>query len=200
VPDARELVLEATHWVLLQTRPYHNGSKFGHSFVTDPLHEPDGSRIAWCYGDLGIAAALLITSRHCARADLGPFALELARGAARRPVEDSRVTDAGLCHGAFGNAHVFGRLHAATREPCLLEAATRWLAAGLAMRQPGRGLAGFRAWQPLLPGEPARDLWQESASLLEGTAGIGLVLLGYLTSVEPAWDEFLMLDLPGMKS
>lgn len=199
VPGARELLLDATRWLLLQQRAYHNGSRFGHSFVRDPSEEPDGSRVAWCYGDLGVAVALLTTSQHTPDDECNSLALELVRSAARRPIEECRVKDAGLCHGAFGNAQVFARLYAATREPSQLEAATRWLAVGLAMRQPGVGLAGFQHWLPPMPGDSGPGTWQPSPSLLEGTCGIGLTLLGFLASLEPAWDEFLMLNLPPMK-
>jgi lantibiotic modifying enzyme len=199
VPGAHELLLDATRWLLLQQRPYHNGSRFGHSFVRDPWEEPDGSRVAWCYGDLGVAVSLLTASQHTSMAGSSALALDLARTAAHRPVAECRVADAGLCHGAFGNAHVFARLHAATREPSQLEAAIRWLAVGLAMRKPDTGLAGFQAWRPPMAGDSSSATWLATPSLLEGTSGIGLVLLGFLCSLEPAWDEFLMVDLPPMR-
>jgi len=199
IPGARELLLDATRWLLLQQRAYHNGSRFGHSFVRDPWEEPDGSRVAWCYGDLGIAVSLLMASQHSCVAEWRSLALDLTRIAAQRPVEQCRVADAGLCHGAFGNAHMFARLYAATREPYQLEAATRWLAVGLAMRKPGTGLAGFQAWRPPMPGDSGPPTWHATASLLEGTCGIGLTLIGFLCSLEPAWDEFLMLNLPPMQ-
>ncbi|HEY6922382.1 MAG TPA: lanthionine synthetase C family protein [Steroidobacteraceae bacterium] len=198
-PGARELLSDATRWLLLQQRTYYNGSRFGHSFVHDPWEEPDGSRIAWCYGDLGIAASLLTAAQHTAVDECTSLALQLARIAAQRSVEEGRVMDAGLCHGAFGNSQVFARLHGATREPSLLEAAIRWLAVGLAMRKPGTGLAGFQAFRPPMPGDTSPGTWEATPSLLEGTCGIGLVLLGFLTPLEPAWDEFLMLNLPPMK-
>jgi lantibiotic modifying enzyme len=196
VPGARELLSDATGWLLLQQRTYHNGSRFGHSFTRDPWEEPQGSRVAWCYGDLGIAVSLLATSRQTSIPDSGSFAFELARATARRPLEACGVMDAGLCHGAFGNAHVFARLYSSTGDRSQLEAAHRWLARGLAMRQPGIGLAGFQAWRGSLPGDSGQASWQASPSLLDGTCGIGLALLGFLSPVEPAWDELLMLNLP----
>jgi hypothetical protein len=104
--------------------------------------------------------------------------------------------DAGLCHGAFGNAHIFRRLYGATRDDCFLEAALRWVRAGFAMRREGLGLAGFRAWSPVRSDEPQRDPWVAEPGLLEGICGIGLVLLGLISSVEPKWDEALMVNIP----
>jgi lantibiotic biosynthesis protein len=200
VPGARELLLDATRWLLMQQRTYHNGSRFGHSFVRDPWEEPDGSRVAWCYGDLGVAVSLLTAAQYTSIDEWSSLALEIARSAARRPIEECRVKDAGLCHGAFGNAQVFARLYGATCEPSQLEAAIRWLTAGLAMRRPGVGLAGFQHWLPPMPGDSGPGTWQASPSLLEGTCGIGLTLVGFLSSLEPAWDEFLMLNLPATKA
>jgi lantibiotic biosynthesis protein len=196
VPGARELASGAATWLFAQQRPYANGSRFTSNFLADPLEDTAGSRLAWCYGDLGAAAAMLLSARCLRRSDWEATALDVARNAARRPVADSGVVDAGLCHGAFGNAHIFRRLHAATGEPCFLAAALRWVQAGFAMRQGGRGLAGCRAWVPARAGEPARDPWQADPGLLNGFCGIGLVLLGLISPLEPAWDESLLLDIP----
>jgi hypothetical protein len=67
------------------------------------------------------------------------------------------------------------------------------------MRKPGIGLAGFQVWQPPMPGDSSPGTWESSPSLLEGTCGIGLTLIGFLASLEPAWDEFLMLNLAPLK-
>lgn len=193
---ACDLLAEATNWLLLQRRNYRNGSRFGYTFTDDPMHEADGARLAWCYGDLGVSVALLSIARHARRPDWEAAAIELALDAARRPLESSGVVDAGLCHGAIGNAHIFTRLYSATGELALLEAAHRWLREGLRMRTAGTGLAGFRAYWPLMPNEPERELWQPSCSLVDGTCGIGLALIGMLTPMTPAWDEVFMLDIP----
>ena len=196
VPSARELATGAATWLFAQQRPYSNGSRFTSNFLADPLEDAAGSRLAWCYGDLGAGAAMLLSARCLHMPEWESTALDLARNAARRPVAGSAVIDAGFCHGAFGNAHIFRRLHAATGESCFLEAALRWVQAGFAMRHGGQGLAGFRAWLPARAGEPTRDPWQADAGLLNGICGIGLVLLGLISPLEPAWDESLMLNIP----
>lgn len=78
-------------------------------------------RVAWCHGDLGIAAALLAADRR-------DEALALAHAAARCPAERSGVRDAGLCHGAAGAAHLFHRLYRATGDAALGVAARHWVA------------------------------------------------------------------------
>jgi hypothetical protein len=196
VPGADALARDAGAWLLLQRREYQSGSRFGYQFVTDPMEEPGGTGAAWCYGDLGISAALLLSARRLQRPDWELQALELARAVAMRRTEECGTKDAGLCHGAMGNAHIFNRLYAATGERCFLDAAYFWLRKGLSMRKPGMGLAGFSAWQPLLADEAERDPWQPVSGILEGISGIGLALLGFLAPIEPAWDQLLMIDIP----
>src|SRR5262249_52724928 len=60
------------------------------------------ARLAWCYGDPGVAAALLGAARCVAEPGWEREALVIARRAARRPSEQAGVRDAGLCHGAAG--------------------------------------------------------------------------------------------------
>jgi lantibiotic modifying enzyme len=196
VPAARDLASDAVKWLLLQARRYHNGSRYTYSFLSDPFEDPNGSRVAWCYGDLGIAVSLLRSARFSGRPDWEHTALALARNAANRPVESANVRDAALCHGAFGNAHIFRRLYAATHEDVFLDATLRWVEVGLSMRRPGEELAGYQAWNPARDDDPPRDPWQPSAGFLEGTCGIGLSLLALLSDVDPAWDQALMLDVP----
>jgi len=196
VPLAGELATHAAAWLFAQQRPYRNGSRFAYSFLSDPMEDAAGSRLAWCYGDLGNSAALLLSARCMRDPDWEASALEIARNAARRSIDTGAVMDAGLCHGAFGNAHAFRRLHAATRDDCFLEAALRWVHAGVAMRREGLGPAGFRAWLPAGPNEPARDPWRADSGLFTGICGIGLALLGLISPIEPQWDEVLMLNIP----
>ena len=75
-----------------------------------------------------------------------------------------------LCHGAASLLHVANRMYQATRDVAYREAALGWLERVLAM--------------------PRRD----DASLLDGSAGIGLVLLATVSELEPAWDRRLLCD------
>ena len=87
-----------------------------------------------------------------------------ARG---RPVADSGVADAGLCHGAAGVAHLLNRLHQATGDAELGDAARAWLRRTVEMRRDD-AIAGFpslalqdgdKAWTP-----DASSSWARPAS------------------------------------
>jgi len=98
------------------------------------------TRVAWCYGDLGIAAVLLGLPDPAWRAE----GLALARACAAR-LDDPSMRDASLCHGTAGAAHVFHRMALATGEPALADAA-RTLFARTLERRRSEPIAGFGFW------------------------------------------------------
>jgi hypothetical protein len=149
-----------------------------------PGLEPSPSRSAWCYGDPGIAATLLVAARGAGRPDWEREAVALARQAADRPPAQTRVCDAGLCHGAAGLGHIFNRITQFTRDDRLAAAARHWFTRALDMRQPASGIAGFAA---LRSGEDGTESWVAERGILTGAAGVGLALLAAVTSFEPAW-------------
>jgi lantibiotic modifying enzyme len=162
-PAADDLVGPAAEWLVRQQLPPESPSRYGPWLAPDQPPRP--ARSAWCYGDPGVAVALLAAGRR-------EEALEVARAAASRPLENCGVVDGGLCHGAAGLLHVFNRLHQATGEDILAEAARRWF-------------------------DQALVLPVDEDGFLEGRAGVGLALLAAATAIEPAWDRVLLLSGPG---
>ncbi len=150
-------------------------------------------RVAWCYGDLGVAVAMMSAATATGREDWRTEALALARGMAERSFESSLVGDAGLCHGAAGVAHLFNRLAQATGDTVLAAAADTWFGHTLAMRKDHETheIGGFpRATY----GEGAVG-FAPAADLLNGAAGVALALHAAISPIEPAWDQLLLADL-----
>jgi lantibiotic modifying enzyme len=191
---ARTLLDGAVNWLLDQKRQARKGSRFPAWIVTGV--EPASCRSAWCYGDPGVAAALLCAARSVNESSWERQALEIARAAARRPPEEAGVVDAGLCHGAAGLGHVFNRMYQATGDVALRRAARFWFARTLAMRQPGRGVAGFSALDVKPDGS---RYWSDNPRMLTGAAGIALALLAAITSIEPDWDRMLLVSTPRIR-
>jgi lantibiotic modifying enzyme len=146
------------------------------------------SRVGWCYGDPGAGASLLWAARAVDNRQWSEAALEIIGYGAARDVRESSVVDAGFCHGAAGNAHLFNRAYQATGDPALRTAALTWLEHTLAYQEPGGRCAGFLAQ------EESGSV--EDESLLSGIAGIGLTLLAAITSVEPQWDRLFACAIP----
>lgn len=184
----------AVPWLLAQQLPDGEGSSFpGRAGVGI---EPVPARCAWCYGDPGVAVALLGAARRLGRPAWEQAALRIARHAAADREQRYDVRDAQLCHGSAGVAHAFNRIHQATGDTSSLAAAEYWLGRTLQFRAPGTGLAGFQTWslERTLDGE-----WIDDPRLLTGIAGIGLVLLAAATAVAPAWDRALLLSVPSAR-
>jgi hypothetical protein len=145
--------------------------------IDDPAEHRDApptGRLAWCYGDLGVALALLSAAQATGDEAVRTDACDLARRCAARTIGEAKIHDGGICHGAFGAAHLFARLHHATHEQLHADAALRWLDHGLALRD------------ATMLADP---------SLLTGTAGAALVLHAMVSEIDPAWDRLLLVDV-----
>jgi len=138
--------------------------------------EPGPARSAWCYGDPGVAAALLLAARDAGEPAWAQAATGLALRAAGGPHGQAGVTDPGLYHGSAGLAHLFNRMYQLTAEPALAEAARFWAE---------RTLELCATAAPSHPG------------LLEGTAGVALALETLGTTAEPVWDQMLLVSAAG---
>lgn len=188
---ARPLLDEAVSWLLARELSGEQGFHFPH--FHHPEVEPRPSRLAWCYGDVGIAAALLFAARTVGEPSWEARALGVALDAAEPGARAETVRDAGLCHGAAGLGHLFNRMFQATGEERLAEAARSWYERALAFREPGRGVGGFRSWATDATG--VSD-WRDDPGFLEGAAGVGLALLAAVSTVEPEWDRLLVAATP----
>jgi lantibiotic modifying enzyme len=190
VEKAWPLLEGAARWLMVRRAMVGTD---GFPYCIEPGLPSVPARLAWCYGDPGMAAALLLAARCTGEPAWERAALAVARRAARRPPDEAEVVDAGLCHGAAGLGHLFNRLFQATGEPRLRDAARFWLQRTLELRQPDRGLAGFATWNP----GPEESLgWTADPGFLTGAAGIALALLAAVTPIEPAWDRVLLVSIP----
>ena len=182
-PRARPLLDGAVAWLLAQRLAV------GPGWFAYQAGEATPARTAWCYGDLGIAAALLSAARELGQSDWEQTAIDLAVQTLERPFELTGVRDAALCHGATGVAHLYNRLYQATGAASLGDATRWWFTRALEMRTPGVGVAGFVA---LDAPAPDRETWVADPSFLTGACGIALALLGATTTIAPDWDRVLL--------
>jgi lantibiotic biosynthesis protein len=168
---ARPLLDDAVAHLLAAGPPHSEGRFVG--WISDRADDAPRAvrRVAWCYGDLGVAVALAAAAATTGDQAWREAALDVARGAARCPGAQAGVGDAGGCHGAAGAAHLFNRLHQHTGDAELATAARAWLARAIAMPRP------------------------DDRTLLTGAPGVALVLAAACSEVEPSWDRLLLADL-----
>lgn len=148
-----------------------------------------GSRLGWCYGDLGIANALWQAGSVFNQTEWINKAIHVfTHSLNRKELLANYVNDTNLCHGTSGIAHIYYRMYLNTKIIDFKEAANYWFDLTLKMENHPNGLASFQTWD----GENSR--WFKSTNLLDGISGIGLSLISWLTQTEPLWDECLLLS------
>lgn len=168
-----EIIEAAMAYILTQLL---DPRKYGCFFPSQSLENGGDiyrSRLGWCYGDLGIAAALWQAGCLLGHEDWKSLAgVVMDFSAARRDPFENHVLDAGLCHGSAGAAMSFLAFYERTGNTQCRDAALYWMDYTLQLAAQGKGPAGYRAYHPR--NEPP---WEDCYEWLEGIAGIGTLLL-----------------------
>lgn len=155
-----------------------------------PGDTPSNSRLAWCFGDLGIGVALWQISQSKKNKEWEDKALIVLRHTTkRRDLAINKVIDAGMCHGTAGIAHMYNRIYAYTKDEIFKEAALFWFDETMKMAVHPDGYAGFKCWK----GEENGG-WHNVADIIDGVSGIGLALLSAAFPIEPSWDRMMLLS------
>lgn len=182
------LITKATTWLLRQELAFteNNLSMFSYSYEQGTKNET--SRLAWCYGDLGIATAFWYAGKSLKSSMLISKALDIFGYAAkRRDLSENSVEDAAFCHGTIGIMHIFNRVYQETNDPQYREAATYWLHRSIDWSRIDQKSETYSFWS-------ARTQWTTSPALLDGISGIGLSLLSCVSYTEPQWDRCVLLS------
>jgi hypothetical protein len=188
--QARQLLDGAVTWLLAQELSPGSGGRFSNARARRGSRALP-ARLAWCYGDPGVAVALLVAARAAREPAWERAALRIALAAAARAEDDSGVVDAGLCHGAAGLGHLFHRLYLATRERRLSAASVAWLTRAVRMRTKKGGFAGYFSYTL---GPEGKMTWSASPAFLEGCAGTALALSAAVKpSLDLGWDRAFLL-------
>ena len=182
----------AVRWLLEQQLPTDWDSSF--PSWAGPGIEPEISKVAWCYGDLGAATALLYAAQSVGQTEWENEAIKILRKASSRSFESAGVFDASLCHGAAGNAHIFNRIYQATGNQEFKEAAITWYERALGDWRSKDGNTGFSTAEIDEVSKEMRRIYKPG--LLDGAAGIGLALLAASTNLMPEWDRAMLISLP----
>lgn len=185
---AARLLDGAVAWLLARRQSAANTSLF--ASMLPPTGATENSRSAWCYGDPGVGSALLLSGRLAGQADWVQTAIEILAHAAARDPSDTRVVDAGLCHGSAGLALLFARAHQATGDSTFCSSASYWFLRTLELLR--RDEDNASDW---IPGIGRNGTIPADHSLLTGVVGTGLALLAGATGTPPEWDRLLLLSV-----
>ncbi len=195
-----QAVLEgAVECLLGARREMAHGLRYSYGLNTETdAAEGKTSRVAWCYGDLGVAAALLMAGECHGVPRWSQEARELALNCSRLPFQNSGVQDHGLCHGTSGIAHTLARMSAVLGCDDLRSGAQRWLRRTFETRMHGVGIDGYvrvRPRNPLGTSLEERDYYPSTdPGFLMGASGVALALTASFSTDNPGWDRVLLLS------
>lgn len=146
------------------------------------------SRLAWCYGDLTIGYVMYhagLIFNHQNSKELG---MEILLNCTKRKsYETTLITDAGICHGTAGVAHIFNKCWKETNDPVFKVASEYWIEKTIDYFNSPTNLGGYKKYITV------SNEYELDSGILEGSAGIGLVLLSFLSD-DFDWDYCLMLN------
>lgn len=172
---------------LLNYRYSIKGNATFPSFIINEKPE-NSSRLAWCYGDLGISIALWQAGNVLNDNQLKNEAINVCLNTINwKNSGDTKIFDAGLCHGTSGVAHIYNRMYRYTGRKEFQYASNYWIKETITIAKFDDGLAGFKTLVE-------NGKWENNYGILEGISGIGLALLSFNTPKNTSWDKFLLLS------
>ena len=141
-------------------------------------------RLAWCYGDAGIAAALLVAARSVHEEEWEQQALEITRRAMERSPKLRACRMLRVC--VMAQPVSGTSLIASFRQPAKKVSVRRRVTGlnNLSCNVRARALPVFQLIG--LPAESQEEYREDRIGILEGAAGIALALLAAVTDIEPS--------------
>ncbi len=185
-----DLITGTLNYILSQEMDH---AQYGGCFPPQSLENegrpPTKARVAWCYGDAGISAALWQAGKALGNEKWKQKAREVMTfTASRRNLADAMVNDAGLCHGSAGIAMMFKYFYFETGDPLFLQTHDYWMETALQMARFPEGFAGYMLFRHEEPH------WLAAHGLLEGVAGIGLMFWSVGRNPEEnRWTDLFLL-------
>jgi hypothetical protein len=143
------------------------------------------SRTAWCYGSPGVARALWLAGEALDRCEYREIAVAAMEAVFRRPVPARMIDSPTFCHGVAGLLAVTLRFARETGSSLFAAEAETLVSQLLDAFQP-QSLLGYRNLE--FGGNQT-----DQPGLLDGAAGVALVLMTAATGVEPTWDRAFLL-------
>ncbi len=150
------------------------------------------SRLAWCYGDLGIGYMFLKAGIACHNQQWYDFGKSvLHKACSREDYDSNRIFDSGFCHGTSGICHIFNKAFSLTSELEFKKKAMYWSEETTNILT--KGVVEYLVNEKgAVPKEIFKN-YELDENLLTGKSGISLVLSTMLFPNFPEWDDCFLL-------
>ncbi|MCT4637986.1 MAG: lanthionine synthetase C family protein [Bacteroidales bacterium] len=183
------LLSKTVKYLKTNIQPFDKVGSYFPSCANDN-NETEKSRLAWCYGDMGIAISLWQAGNKTNTQEWKNLAEEIMLySTTRRNIDNEYVKDSGLCHGSSGLGLIFSRMYNYTGISEFKEAANYWLNITMEFANNEDGLAGFKTYRAANSSDYIND-----PSFLEGVSGVGLFMISAISDIEPVWDTTILLS------
>ncbi|MCD0472674.1 lanthionine synthetase C family protein [Flavobacterium sp. JAS] len=147
------------------------------------------TRLAWCYGDLGVFNTILIIAVLIDDKEIIKDVVNKLENVAKRKLEtQTGVSDAGFCHGASGNSIIFKNIYNLTGKNIFLNASKYWIEETLKYK-----FKDINQIPKIGYSFPIVDTEEQNFSLLEGLSGVLFSYLSYITKNQTLTEETLFL-------
>lgn len=186
VKVTERLLLEYVEFILKSLNNFEQiGSFFSNSFQEKNIK----SRLAWCYGDLGVAISIWQAGDNTSNTKWKQTAEDIfIQTTKRKLLKDGMVVDPMICHGTSGIATIFNRMWRNTDNIIFLNARNYWLNETKKFARFKDGVGGYKYF--ILP----ENKWINEYGLLEGAIGLVLTFLQAESKEDIKWDKALLIS------
>lgn len=187
VIEAKSLLIDSVDFMINNRLKNNDLLSFPPRIVNG--HKEAYNHSGWCRGDLAMSISLIKASGALKDLEIKELAINVALQTTKiTTFENANITDANLCHGSSGLAHMYNRLFSYTGLDVFKEQSTHWIQESLKIATNNDGIAGFKTWDNL------DNNWVVNSGFLNGTAGVGLAMLSHISKKHINWDECILLS------
>lgn len=180
--EVKELLTKTVKYMLYQEIDVNEYGSFFPTYSKESSIPLSGSRLAWCYGDLGIAYAIFRAGEVVENQEWKDKGLNILLQSTNRK---NNVYEAGICHGCMSMVLIYNRMYRKTNIQIFSDEVGYWLQRSLKFSCFEDGPAGYKSYY--------KRNWVSDYSLLSGISGIGLNYLSYIEGCFNCWDEIFLL-------
>ncbi|KFF08941.1 lanthionine synthetase C family protein [Chryseobacterium luteum] len=187
--NLKKLLEDAVQTVLFCKNTSGSYSIFPPRFIISQGTKNHTSRMAWCYGDPGIACSLWNAGEALNNKVLKKNALECINNSLnRKSLTANLIKDAGLCHGSAGILQIFNSFANKTNNKSIENIIPYWqgVTTELINTNTEEVPSGFSAWNE-------KNGYYNDFGLLQGLSGIGLALLSLADDNSFNWQRALLI-------
>jgi len=149
----------------------------------------NNTRLAWCYGDLGIAMAIRQAGVNLNNKEWIRRAEEFFLHSTKRISKESTLLyEPMLCHGSSGLAVMYNRIYRDTKNKLYKDQSDYWFKQTLDFSVNKGEYKGYRKY---LHDE---NKWEVDYTFLEGSTGVALSYLTFLSQEDLGWEKSLLID------